>query len=95
MPLSREQVEHVAKLARLNLTPFETEKFTHELTVILSYIDQLALANVDGIDPQSRLVSAENVFRQDTVRPSLSQEAALQNAPKRDDGYFVVPKVIG
>ncbi len=95
MPLSREQVEHVARLARLNLTAAEIEKYAHELTIILSYIDQLASVNVDGVEPQNQFIMAENVFREDVARPSLPQESALRNAPQREDGFFVVPKVIG
>ena len=95
MPLSHEQVEHIAKLARLNLTPREIEKFTHELTVILSYIDQLQSVDTTDVVPQNQFISAENVFREDSPEPSLPREEALRNAPDRDLEYFHVPKVIG
>ena len=95
MPLTKEQVEHIAVLARLKLSPIEIEKFTHELTVILEYVDQLKTVNTDGVEPKDQFISAENVFRRDIVRPSLSRDEALANAPERDDEFFRVPKVIG
>ncbi len=95
MPLTKEQVEHIAVLARLKLSPNEIEKFTHELTVILEYVDQLKSVNTDGVEPQEQFISAQNVFRNDLVRPSLSREEALANAPDKDDEFFRVPKVIG
>jgi len=95
MPLSREQVEHIAKLARLNLTPAEIEKYTHDLTVILSYIDQLQAVNTEGVEPQNQFIRAENVFREDIADKSLPRSEALRNAPDRDEEYFHVPKVLG
>ncbi|MGH8015202.1 MAG: Asp-tRNA(Asn)/Glu-tRNA(Gln) amidotransferase subunit GatC [Candidatus Zixiibacteriota bacterium] len=95
MPLTKEQVEHIAVLARLNLSPKEIEKFTQELAVILEYVDQLKSVNTDGVEPQDQFITAENVFRSDKVRPSLSREEALANAPDKDDEFFRVPKVIG
>lgn len=82
-------------LARLKLSPIEIEKFTHELTVILEYMDQLKTVNTDGVEPKDQFISAENVFRNDIVRPSLSRDEALANAPDKDDEFFRVPKVIG
>ena len=95
MPLSRAQVEHIAKLARLNLTPDEIEKYTRELTVILTYIDQLQAVDTDGVEPQNQFIRAENVFREDKPAQSLDRAEALRNAPDHDEEYFHVPKVIG
>jgi aspartyl-tRNA(Asn)/glutamyl-tRNA(Gln) amidotransferase subunit C len=95
MPLSREQVEHVARLARLNLTPQEIGKFTLELTVILDYIDQLASVDLHTVESFPAPAITQNVFREDIARPSLSQKAALSNAPQREGDFFVVPRVIG
>ena len=95
MPLTKEQVEHIAVLARLKLSPNEIEKFTRELTVILEYVDQLKSVNTDGVEPKDQFISAKNVFRKDIVRPSLPREQALANAPDQDDEFFRVPKVIG
>ncbi len=85
----------MARLARLNLTPTEIESYTGELTLILRYIDQLSSVDITGVEPREQFITAENVFREDVAVPSLPQKAALANAPQRDDGYFVVPKVIG
>ncbi len=95
MPLTKEQVEHIAVLARLKLSPKEIEKFTHELTVILEYVDQLKSVNTDGVEPKDQFITAENVFRNDKVRASLTREQALAGAPDKDDEFFKVPKVIG
>ncbi len=95
MPLTKEQVEHIAVLARLKLSPPEIEKFTHELTVILEYVDQLKSVNTDGVELKDQFITAENVFRNDKVRPSLTREQALANAPDQDEEFFRVPKVIG
>lgn len=95
MPLSHAQVEHIARLARLNLTPEEIDRYTTELTVILEYIDQLKSVNTEGVEPQNQFITAENVFREDVAEPSLPREKALANAPQQDGECFLVPKVIG
>jgi aspartyl-tRNA(Asn)/glutamyl-tRNA(Gln) amidotransferase subunit C len=95
MPLSHPQVEHIARLARLNLTSEEIERYTTELTVILEYIDQLKSVNTEGVEPQNQFITAENVFREDVAEPSLPREKALANAPQQDGECFLVPKVIG
>lgn len=95
MPLTRAEVEHIAKLARLSLTHDEIEKYTRELTVILTYIDQLQAVNTDSVEPQNQFIKAENVFREDTPANSLPRSEALRNAPDHDEEYFHVPKVIG
>lgn len=95
MPLSKEQVEHIAALARLKLSPKEIEKFASELTVILDYVEQLAEVNTEGVELKDQFITAENVFREDKSRKSLSRDEALANAPDKDDEFFKVPKVIG
>ncbi len=95
MPLSKAQVEHIARLARLNLTPEEIERYTTELTVILDHIDQLKSVETDGVEPQNQFITAENVFREDIAEPSLPRDKALANAPQQDGEFFLVPKVIG
>ena len=95
MPLTKQQVEHVARLARLNLTPEEIEKYTSELTIILDYIDQLKAVDTAGAEAREQFITSENVFREDGIRPSLSQSEALANAPDTDGEFFLVPKVIG
>lgn len=97
MPLSQEQVRHVAQLARLNLSTSEIEQFSHDLTRIIDYIDQLSEVDTSSLEngwSESQKI-AQNVFREDEIRPSLPREKALANAPDKDDEYFHVPKVIG
>ena len=95
MPLRKEYVQHIARLARLNLTPAEIDLFTRDLAVILNYMDQLSSVDTTGIKPVQQFVKAENVFRDDEVKPSLPREKALANAPEHDGEHFLVPKVIG
>ena len=95
MPLSRAEVEHIARLARLHLSPEEIDAYTRELTVILEYVDQLRAVDTTGVEPREQFITAENVFRDDVVKPSLPREQALANAPDHDGEYFHVPKVIG
>jgi aspartyl-tRNA(Asn)/glutamyl-tRNA(Gln) amidotransferase subunit C len=95
MPLEKAQVEHIARLARLKLSPEEIEKLTVEMAVIIDYFEQLQLVATDGVEPRDQFITAGNVFRDDTVRPSLTREQALGNAPQTDGEFFHVPKVIG
>jgi len=95
MRLTIEEVEHIAQLARLKLSPEELEKYTQELAVIVEYFDQLKDIDTSGITPRDQFITAENVFREDKVKPSLSREQALANAPDHDGQFFKVPKVIG
>ena len=95
MPLTREQVDHVARLARLRLTPEETAKLSQELGVIVEFIDQLQAVEIPARSAESADSAATKKLREDTVQPSLSQEQALKSAPEADDGFFRVPRVIG
>jgi aspartyl-tRNA(Asn)/glutamyl-tRNA(Gln) amidotransferase subunit C len=94
MKISIEQVEHVAKLARLRLSEEEKQEMSEKLSQILTYMDKLNELNTDGILPTSHVVEIKNVFREDKVEPSLPEDQALQNAPDRVNGYFRVPRVI-
>ena len=94
MKISRENVEHIGKLARLDLGEEEKEAFSHQLSSILTYMDQLKLVKTDGIIPTATVIDQTNVFREDEVRPSLSQGEALSNAPEAADGFLRVPKII-
>lgn len=94
MKITREEVAHVATLARLSLTEEETTLFTGQMDAILAYVDKLSELNTDGITPTSHAVPMENAFRADEVRPSIGTENALANAPDRVEGFFRVPKVI-
>jgi aspartyl-tRNA(Asn)/glutamyl-tRNA(Gln) amidotransferase subunit C len=87
-------VKHVAYLARLALTPAEEQQFGAQLNNILGYIDKLNELDVSGIEPTAHAVPLVNVFRQDEVRPSISNEEALRNAPAKANGLFIVPKIV-
>jgi aspartyl-tRNA(Asn)/glutamyl-tRNA(Gln) amidotransferase subunit C len=94
MKITHAEVEHVAKLARLALSPEEIATFTGQMDAILAYVDTLKELDTDGIVPTSHAVPVENAFRQDVVRPSIGVDNALANAPDRVEGFFRVPKVI-
>ena len=92
--ISREDVLHVARLSRLHLTDEEVERMREQLDAILAYIDKLRELDVEGVEPTAHAVPLVNVMRDDTLVPSLSQEAALANAPDRAQEFFRVPRII-
>ena len=92
--ISREDVEHVARLARLALTEGERERVREQLDGILAYIDTLRALDTRATEPTSHAVPMVNVMRDDELRPCLSQDAALANAPERSGEFFRVPKII-
>jgi aspartyl-tRNA(Asn)/glutamyl-tRNA(Gln) amidotransferase subunit C len=94
MKITRAEVEHVARLARLELTEPELETFTVQMDQILAYVDKLNALDTEGIVPTSHAVPMENAFRADEPRESLGIEGALANAPNRVESFFRVPKVI-
>ncbi len=94
MEISKEQVEHVAKLARLEVNEDEKAMFARQLSAILTYMDQLKEVETEGVEPTATVLPTENVFREDVVRPSLPQEQALANAPDRAEGFIRVPKIL-
>jgi len=94
VPISKDDILKIAALAKLELNPEELESLHHDLTKIISYIDQIRQVDTSGIVPQSQFIKAENVFRDDIVKPSLTKEQALSNAPDKDDDYFRVPRVL-
>lgn len=93
MPLSREQVRHVAMLARLGLEPGDEEFYAEQLSGILEHIDRLQQLDTDHIAPTAQVVEVTNELREDVPRPSLSQQEALANAPAAVDGFFRVPSI--
>ena len=94
MALSREEVLHVAELARLSLRPEEVELFTRQLNEILAYVQKLEELDTTGVAPLAHVIPLVNAFREDVVREGLPLEAALKNAPAREEGSFLVPRVI-
>jgi aspartyl-tRNA(Asn)/glutamyl-tRNA(Gln) amidotransferase subunit C len=94
MKLNRKDVEHVALLSRLDLSENELDKFTGQLDAILEYIDVLNQVDTSAVEPMAHVLEIRNVMRADVVQPSLPREAALQNAPDAEDGFFKVPKIV-
>ncbi|MEF2969285.1 Asp-tRNA(Asn)/Glu-tRNA(Gln) amidotransferase subunit GatC [Paenibacillus sp. M1] len=94
MSIQVKDVEHVAKLARLNLTDEEREMFTEQLNAILQYAEKLNELDTDGVEPTTHVLHLSNVMREDEVRESLPQEKVFRNAPEEEDGQFKVPAVL-
>lgn len=94
MKLSREEVEHIALLARLGLSEEEKEKLREQLSNILENVDALKGIDTTGVPPTSQSISIENVFREDIVRPSLDRADVMANAPVQEDGAFKVRPVL-
>jgi aspartyl-tRNA(Asn)/glutamyl-tRNA(Gln) amidotransferase subunit C len=93
MPLSRDEVRHVAMLARLGLDPGDEEFYAEQLSGILAHIDRLQQLNTDDIPPTAQVVEVTNTLREDVPRPCLTQADALANAPAAVDGFFRVPSI--
>jgi aspartyl-tRNA(Asn)/glutamyl-tRNA(Gln) amidotransferase subunit C len=87
-------VEHIAHLARLRLTPEEKAKFGAQLNSILTYVEKLNELDTAGVEPTSHVLALSDVMREDKVRISLSRDEALMNAPDRSDDFYRVPKII-
>src|SRR3954452_9276728 len=94
MALDRAAVDHVARLARLDLSDEERERMQGELTQILAHAENLQELDLDGVEPTAHAIPLNNVLRPDEVGPSLTQDEALANAPEREDGRFKVPRII-
>lgn len=94
MKISKEDVEKVAELARLEFSQEETEKFTEQLGKILQYIEKLNELNTDKVEPTSHVLDISTPLREDAVVKMLTMEEVLQNAPESEDDFFVVPQVI-
>jgi aspartyl-tRNA(Asn)/glutamyl-tRNA(Gln) amidotransferase subunit C len=89
--ISREQVLHVARLARLRLEEDEIDRMSRELSSVLDHIEKISELDLEGVPPTSHVVDVENVVRRDEPRPSWPVERALEQAPDAADGGFRVP----
>ena len=89
-----EDVEHVAMLARLELSDDEKQAMTSQLRDILRYVEKLNELDTESVEPTAHILPVRNVTRPDELRPSLDPEAVLQNAPKRTGALFRVPRVV-
>jgi len=94
MPATEIKVKYVAHLARLDLSPDEEQKFEAQLSQVLGYIEKLKQVDVSQVEPMAHAVPLVNVTRPDEVRPSMSNEEALRNAPAKANGLFIVPKIV-
>ncbi|MFN2586662.1 MAG: Asp-tRNA(Asn)/Glu-tRNA(Gln) amidotransferase subunit GatC [Actinomycetota bacterium] len=94
MAIDRAAVDHVARLARLDLSEGERERMQVELGHILEHAEKIQALDLDGVEPTSHSVAIRNALRPDAVTPSLPQEEALANAPQVEDGRIRVPRII-
>ena len=87
-------IDHVAKLARLALTPDEKTRFAQQLGDVLHHIEQLGKVDVTGVEPTAHAFAVQNVWQENVARPGLPVDQALRNAPAQRDHMIVVPKVV-
>ena len=92
--LSKEEIEHIAMLARLSLTEAEKNLFGAQLSSILDYMDKLNELDTKDVEPTSHVLSLNNIMREDTPKDSVPREDILFNAPDRTEKFFRVPKII-
>ena len=92
--ITQEDVEHVAELARLELTSAEKEQFIAQLNGILTYIEKLNELDTVDVEPTAHVIPISNVWRDDAVRPSLDRTKVLHNAPEESHFFFKVPRII-
>jgi len=95
MAISREEVKKVSLLGRLLLSDDELDTMTAQMSGILDYMNLLGEVDTERVEPMAHALDASDVFRDDEVRPSLSRDEALANAPNRDDECYLVPAVLG
>jgi aspartyl-tRNA(Asn)/glutamyl-tRNA(Gln) amidotransferase subunit C len=95
MKITKEEVLYVAHLARLDLDEESIEKFAGQIDEILGYIDKLNRVKTEGIRPTSHAIFLTNAFRDDQEKNHMDRDLALANAPEKEAGSFVVPKVVG
>ena len=95
MKITKEEVLHVANLARLDIDMSLIDKFADQIGTILEYVDILNQVDTKGVSPTSHAISLTNAFREDEEKSYFDRDSALANAPEKEEGNFVVPKVIG
>ncbi|PCJ60815.1 MAG: Asp-tRNA(Asn)/Glu-tRNA(Gln) amidotransferase GatCAB subunit C [Candidatus Hydrogenedentota bacterium] len=92
--ITTEDVEYVAGLAQLILDDDAKQRLVKEMGDILSYMDKLSELNTDDVEPMMHVLDITNVYREDVVGKSLTREQTLKNAPKHDDEFFLVPRIL-
>jgi len=91
--ITKKEVEHVAKLARLELSEEEKAKFTVQFSNILDYFNQLSEVNTENVEPMTQAIPMVNVMREDKVQLPYTRDEILANAPLEEDGFFKVPRI--
>ena len=94
MKVTKKDLDTVAVLSRLSIPEEQAEKYMGQLDKFLTYVENLSTVPTDAVQPTTYALPMQNVFREDVVKPSLDREAALANAPLKEDGYFKVPRVL-
>lgn len=94
MKVTKKDMENVAVLSRLSIPADKAEQYMGQLDAFLAYVDNLSGVDTDQVKPTTYALPIQNVFREDVVKPSLDREAALSNAPLKEDGYFKVPRIL-
>jgi len=94
MAITREALDYVADLARIELQPKEIDRLSVQLQDILDFIDTLKKLDVNDVEPTSHILQLQNVLRHDSIQDSITAENALRNAPARNGDLFAVPKII-
>lgn len=92
--ITREDVEHISWLASIKIEDEEKDRLVEQFNSILEHFHQLDEVDTEDVQPTYRVVDLANVFREDEAVPSISQDMALQNAPRREDGYFKSPRIV-
>ena len=95
MKISKEEVIYVANLARLDVDEELIDKFAEQLGTILEYMETLKSVDTKGVRPTSHAISMTNAFREDDEEQSFSRDSSMANAPDKEEGNFIVPKVVG
>ena len=93
--ITEDDVAHVARLARLDLTPEELEQYTEQLDAVLDYAADVAALDISSVAPTAHPFPLRNVFRPDEPQPSLDRDDVLAMAPDSEDGRFRVPRILG
>lgn len=94
MKITKEEVLHVANLARLDVDKVLIDKLAGQIGTVLEYVDTLKEVDTQGVTPTSHAIFLTNAFREDDEKQSFDSDSALSNAPEKEDGNFIVPKVI-
>jgi len=92
--ITREDVEHIGWLASIKIEDEEKDELVEHFNTILDYFHQLDEVDTEGVEPTYRVVDLANIFREDAACPSLSQDQALKNAPRTENGYFKSPRIV-